>query len=285
MKKRVLLFLCLGMTLSIVGCGTANITPTSVSSQEASLIQISSENTAPTSSVLPSSDAQSSVVSEKEPASVPAKTSSKIVASTTAQKKPVTSKSTVPSKQEDLTVYKDVDDRMLFASEAALKNWLLSGTEYQDERSDALQILSTNHTITYYRPNDRHDIQFTLREVEFFSGVRTSVVYFYNLTASPVPNIPDDLQIVCVLEGPDVGWYEDAQKALQENTQGYYSINSNQIEYIYYINPQNNVCIYWKQNGHEHLAFLSNNHVDLIDLVIPLLNLQKVTYRTDVVDH
>ncbi len=285
MKK--LLALLIGLLIfSVVftGCGTPVETPTNVESN--------AEQTA--GDIVQPEEQQEDAMEENDTVSVVSKVEENgdkqaVSKETQTEKEPVETASKETSK---ITTSKVVDqpnenaDAVAnptpeFASVAALQNWILSKDDTNQFAQDKQALLSTmanGSQIVYYRPaiGNGNDV-LQLERVSASHGVLRYNYEFVDDTDDEL-----ELQISCYMDDTQKEFYEEIKEDAKNNVGGYILKKQNNIDVIYADNQHGATMFCWPQFGGYILAYLEGeNHADKVQEVLPYLNLEKVTLRTD----
>ncbi len=289
MKKMLALLIGL-LIFSVVftGCGTPVETPTNVESN--------AEQTA--GDIVQSEEQQEDAIEENDTVSVASKTvenNDKDVVSkeTQTEKEPVETASKVTSKTTALKVIEkesddndadigtDADSLPVFNTVTAMQNWLLSGedsTQFSENRELALSTMLSGNKIVYYRPTIEPENDLLVLDKVKISG--STVYYCYHFVDKAYDDI--ELKISCYMDDSFKENYLEALDDLEKQVYGYASAEVNNHQVLYRDNQFGTTNFLWQQfGGYIYASLKGENHADKVQEVLPYLNLEKVTLRTD----
>ncbi len=285
MKKMFIMLIgILVISMIFTACGAPVETPTNV---ESSLAQTAE-------SVVQSEEQQEDAMEENDTVSVASKTvenNDKDVVSkeTQTEKEPVETASKETSKTTTSKVVDQPNENAdavanptpEFTSVAALQNWMLSKDDtdqYAQDKQALLSTMATGNQIVYYRPaiGNGNDA-WQLERVSASHGV---LHYYYKF----VDDAYNDLQLVisCYLDDSFKENYLEALDDLEKQVYGYASAEVNNHQVLYRDNQFGTTNFLWQQfGGYIYASLKGENHADKVQEVLPYLNLEKVTLRTD----
>ncbi len=216
---------------------------------------------------------EESVVSkdtEKEPVETASKETSQPTASKVVEQ---------PNEQENAEAV--ANSRPEFTTVTALQNWMLSKNDTDQFAQDKQALLSTmanGNQIVYFRPaigNGNDSIQ--LEKVVASNGV---LHYYYRFEDVEYSDL--EFWVACYLNDSYKSNYIEAIKDLENQVYGYLCTNVNNHDVLYRDNQHGATIFLWQQfGGYIRASLKGENHADKVQEVIPYLNLEKVTLRTD----
>lgn len=284
--KKLLVLLSVVLIFSVVftACGTPAESPTDV---ESNIEQTAGD-------VVQPEEQKEDAEEENDTAFVASKTeenNKKDVVSkeTQTEKKPVetaskeTSETTTSKVVDQLNENADAvaNPTPEFTSVAALQNWMLSkndSDQFAQDKQDLLSTMATGNQIVYYRPaiGNGNDV-LRLERVKASHGV---LHYYYQFVDNTYNVL--ELQISCYMDDSFKENYLEALDDLEKQVYGYISAEVNNHQVLYRDTNNGKTAFLWQQFGGYMVAFIKGeNHADKVQEVLPYLNLEKVTLRTD----
>ncbi len=188
------------------------------------------------------------------------------------------------SKQDDVvTADIDIDNTPKFSSETAFRNWMLTNNtedQFTDERNILLSVMTAGDQIVYYRPIVGTGNN--LLQLDRIKLAGATLIYYYRFVDETYSDL--ELQISCYMDDSFKENYLEAVKDLETQVYGYICTNVNNHDVLYRDNQHGATVFLWQQFGGYICATLEGeNHADMVQDVLPYLNLEKVTLRTDTV--
>ena len=184
--------------------------------------------------------------------------------------------------QSDSTVVDigtDLDPEFTKLSE--MKNWLLSkddNDQFSEDKKVVLSKMSDGNQIVYYQPTLREGNDLLKLDKIKVSG--STLIYFYHF----VDKDYDDLQlkISCYMDDSFKDSYTEAVDDLEKQIYGFISAEVDGHQVLYRDNQHGVTSFRWQQFGGYIAASLKGeNQADKVQEVLPYMNLEKVTLRTD----
>ena len=221
-------------------------------------------------------------VNQKEPAkteSTPTVKQEDSKKEETTEKEDTTSSDSSDSEQGDWAA----NPRPRFKTIPELQNWMLSqdnNDQFAEEKQELLSQMTNENQMIYYRPTlgNGNDL-LRLSKVKVEGGV---LYYYYRFVDERYSNLR--FNISCYMDDSFEGGYIEMQKALENKAYGYASAKIENHDVIYRDNQTGATVFVWPQFGGYIFAKLTGkNHAEKVQEVLPYLNLEKVTLRTDLV--
>ena len=216
---------------------------------------------------------EESVVSkdtEKEPVETASKETSQPTASKVVEQ---------PNEQENAEAVANPTPE--FTTVTALQNWMLSKNDtdqFAQDKQDLLSTMATGNQIVYYRPTiDSGNDSLTLKKVTASHGV---LRYYYEFTDEAYRDL--EFSVSCYLDDSFKTNYLEAVKDLDNQVYGYICTNVNNHDVLYRDSQHGATIFLWQQfGGYIRASIKGENHADKVQEVLPYMNLEKVTLRTD----
>ena len=160
----------------------------------------------------------------------------------------------------------------------SLQNWLLSQDDtdqFAQDRENLLSTMANGNQIVYYRPTlGNGNDTWQLDKVKASHGV---LYYYYK-------SVDGDLKLrfSCYMDDTQKEFYNEIKEDEENNIGGYILNRQNNIDIIYGDNQRGATMFCWPQFGGYIIVYLKGeNHADKAQEVLPYMNLEKVTLRTD----
>ncbi len=239
------------------------------------------------SSKTASSKATAKPAAEKAASSkAAAKPAAEKTASSKAPAKPATNSKPAASSQPAATTGTADLVRHIptFSSEADFRQWLVKGDgSFETERQAAVAQMATGNTIRYYSfPALLNSQLLTLKQIDWEPNA-TDPAYCFRWADST--STKSTINVTAFVFEPEYGkkMLEKDQQNIDDGEEGWGKKTVNGIEYYYYQNPNGYACVIdWKQDGC-YACVLMHDYTDRMDQLLPLLTIEPVTLRTDVV--
>ncbi len=172
-----------------------------------------------------------------------------------------------------------VDDEVnpsSFTNENDFQCFLKNGKNFSNATNSV--VINTNNNIAYYRPSipiNNNLVQ--LVNIEYWGQ---SITYFYRFCDDNYEHLT--FEVSCYLDDSFEENYLEAVNDLEAKVYGYVSANVNNHQVLYRDTHHGTTAFIWQQFGGYMVAFIKgDNHADKVQEVLPYLNLEKVTLRTD----
>ncbi len=276
-KLLVLLIGILAFSIVFTACGAPAETPTNIESNVEQIAgeivqEIGSQENVQENNK--QQDAGSVVSKETQEEKKPVTPASKDNAKTTVSK--------VVEKQGDnidVDIGTDLDPE--FTTLLSMQNWLLSkddGDQFWEDKQVVLSTMLNGNQIVYYRPmigmgNDSIELD----RIKF-SG--STLIYYYRFIDTAYNDL--QLRVSCYMDDSFKENYLEAVSDLETKVYGYVSAEVNNHQVLYRDNQYGATVFTWYQfGGYIRATLEGENHADKVQEVLPYLNLEKVTLRTD----
>ncbi len=298
MKKIVVLLIgILVFSIVFTACGTPAETPSDVDSTIEQTVGVATQEKQEDIQQ-ENNEQQEDTAGEKEAGSTTTKVEGSSVEAvpskeSKAEQKPVETASKVTSKTTASKVVEQPNEKENadvpanptpeFTTIATLQNWMLSQNstdQFAQDRQDLLSTMVTGNQIVYYRPviGNGNDL-LQLDNVAASHGV---LRYFYGFIDEEYQDL--QLRISCYMDDTEKEFYNDIKTNVQNNVDGCILVNVNDHDIVYYDNQYGVTVFCWQQfGGYIYASLKGENHADKVQDVLPYLNLEKVTLRTDTV--
>ncbi len=171
-----------------------------------------------------------------------------------------------------------------FQNEADFRQWLINGTDHEEARQAVLAAMQTGQTVRYYAPHKAMNAkQMQLVKIETVQG---SVKYTFSYNSAATGEKIGSVTINQLRDSEQffLNEYKNGILAAQNGEEFYDIRELAGIRYVVeYVEDTQNVGFLYQKDGKMFWAFAEGAMASEVENLLPLLEVEPVTLRTDVV--
>ncbi len=204
-------------------------------------------------------------------------------ASSAAAKKPAAS-AAPDSSTVDVWACLPARDEVRFTAEADFQEWLLNGNQNPEAHQAMLSTLQSGQSVRYYAP--RTALQSEQMKLVDIRTIQNAIYYTFHYCSAATGK---EVGEVSIWQHRDedhdfAKMYQEHLLAAQKGEENYGSREQFGSNYLWDIVPDSQAaCIYWQKDGVTFSAYTGDEMANYLPDILPFLEVEPVTLRTDVV--